>query len=228
MKWRLLLAGSLAAALAGIFIFWQRPLRAVPGAFGNLSKKDAAEIRQAIRREMWRRAFPDVTWRTFKKAPKSLWQIATTRIQEIHASPDGFAKVTVASHSGEIIYLLQSPNSRGGGPDWRVVGGFSRSPMGYTSSALPPFGLAPATGIGQIPDVVISSPYRGPIWFGAYTFSSSPESGIGPTAAAERILNELLEETPRARTGAARRTVISTETQFERSLSNRANLGFDR
>jgi hypothetical protein len=40
--------------------------------YGNFTTKDVAQIKSAVRREVWREAFPDFSWKTIKASPRSV------------------------------------------------------------------------------------------------------------------------------------------------------------
>ena len=111
-----MLALSFAAALLGVVILWRQPSRPVTGAFGDLSQEDQAQIQRLIRRELWRQAFPNFSWRTLGEAPRWLRFITTARIQEAGIRPLDQIELRVASHSADYFYLVRKLPGRGSHP----------------------------------------------------------------------------------------------------------------
>jgi hypothetical protein len=50
---------------------------------GNFSAKDVAQIKSAVRRELWREAFPNFSWATIKASPRSVRRVTKLRIFRI-------------------------------------------------------------------------------------------------------------------------------------------------
>jgi hypothetical protein len=50
---------------------------------GNVSAKDVAQIKSAVRRELWRDAFPNFSWATIKALPRSMRRVQKVRIVRI-------------------------------------------------------------------------------------------------------------------------------------------------
>jgi hypothetical protein len=62
---------------------------------GNLSAKDVAQIERAVRHELWREAFPNCSWATFKALPHEVKRVLKTRVTEVSRAgplPDGTAR----------------------------------------------------------------------------------------------------------------------------------------
>lgn len=55
--------------------------------YGNLSAKDVAEIKSAVRRELWREAFPNFSWATVKELPRSVRRALKAHVIRITAWP---------------------------------------------------------------------------------------------------------------------------------------------
>jgi hypothetical protein len=50
---------------------------------GNFSAKDVAQIKSAVRRELWRVALPDFSWATIKASPQSVRWALKVRVRSI-------------------------------------------------------------------------------------------------------------------------------------------------
>ena len=50
---------------------------------GNLSAKDVAQIKSAVRRELWKEAFPNFSWATIKALPHSVKKALRSQVAEI-------------------------------------------------------------------------------------------------------------------------------------------------
>src|SRR5262245_16657536 len=50
---------------------------------GPFAPKYVKEIQRGVRQEMWRRAFPRFSMQTIAAAPKLLWSLATSRVEQI-------------------------------------------------------------------------------------------------------------------------------------------------
>jgi hypothetical protein len=54
---------------------------------GSLSEADRVEILKLVKRDMWQRSFPGLSWSTIKQAPISLYRLGTARINEVLVAP---------------------------------------------------------------------------------------------------------------------------------------------
>ena len=54
---------------------------------GSLSEADRVEILKLVRRDMWQRSFPGLSWSTIRMAPVSLYRLGTARTHEILVAP---------------------------------------------------------------------------------------------------------------------------------------------
>ena len=50
---------------------------------GNFSAKDVAEIKSAVKRELWKEAFPNFSWNTIKALPRSIKRVVKVRVIRI-------------------------------------------------------------------------------------------------------------------------------------------------
>jgi len=75
----------------------------------RLTQEKFGQIRRAIRHEMWRKAFPSMSWRTLQEVPHSLCVLATSRIREVEllgGSPD-LIQVRTQSRFGDYFFMLE-------------------------------------------------------------------------------------------------------------------------
>ena len=79
--------------LAGVGLLG-RSMRPTALAHGGFSQEEFTGIVQAVRRDIWREAFPDSSWLTIKGAPRALWAVATARISEVTPIDRNLARVT--------------------------------------------------------------------------------------------------------------------------------------
>jgi hypothetical protein len=88
----LALSGLVALALAALIVIGirvQHILRSRPPVRvrGSLSETDRVEILKLVRRDMWQRSFPGLSWSTIRMAPVSLYRLGTARTHEILVAP---------------------------------------------------------------------------------------------------------------------------------------------
>jgi hypothetical protein len=60
--------------------------------YGNFSARDVAQIKSAVRRELWREAFPNFSWATIKALPHEVKRVPKTHITTVSRYgplPDG-------------------------------------------------------------------------------------------------------------------------------------------
>ena len=96
---------------------------------GPFAPKDVKEIQRGVRQEMWRRAFPRFSMQTIAAAPKLLWSLATSRVEQIDVFEGGqFVRVRVRSPLGDHIYGMSKSFPKPGQPSWRITGGRPAGP----------------------------------------------------------------------------------------------------
>jgi len=71
IKRRLALVVALIVIGAAIWI-WRSPGPA-PKIIGKLYEEDLLKIRKVLHDDMWRQAFPGVSWDTIRRSPRLLW-----------------------------------------------------------------------------------------------------------------------------------------------------------
>jgi hypothetical protein len=55
-----------------------------PVVRGGLSEPEVSEILRAVRHDMWQTAFPDRSWSTLRRCPRTLWALATAKVFEVN------------------------------------------------------------------------------------------------------------------------------------------------
>ena len=84
----LMALSCLVALIAiGIIVHQNLPSRPPVRVRGSLSETDRLEILKLVRRDMWQRAFPGLSWSTIRMAPLSLYRLGTARINEVLVAP---------------------------------------------------------------------------------------------------------------------------------------------
>jgi hypothetical protein len=71
------------------------------------SRAEIAQVRHAVRDDLWHRVFPSVSWRTLQEAPHALRLLASCRIEEVTLNPGEMVQVRLRSCFGECFCLLQ-------------------------------------------------------------------------------------------------------------------------
>jgi len=95
----LLLLGA-AAALVRLFPHPTIMVR------GNLSHRDVSDIVRTVKRDIWRQAFPDFSWRTIQRTPRAMWAVATSRVSEVS---DAFQNRAVVKGSFRLESRIAGP-----------------------------------------------------------------------------------------------------------------------
>jgi hypothetical protein len=70
------------------------------------SREDIAQVRRAVRDDLWHRVFPSMSWRTLQEAPHSLLVLASCRIKEVTLHPGEMVQVRMRSCFGECFSVL--------------------------------------------------------------------------------------------------------------------------
>ena len=64
--------------------------------FGNLSAKDVEQIKRAVKRELWKEAFPNFSGATFRTLPRSIGRALRARVVDVEGGRTNEAFVTMA------------------------------------------------------------------------------------------------------------------------------------
>jgi len=135
---RNLLITLAALVLAGGLIILFRPVPTSPSEVAGISQKDFQRIRQVTRHAMWRAAFPDFSTRTIIGAPRSLYRLITSRIEQIDVLPLNLFRVQVKTGSDLHWYAVEKYQKKPGQNDWRAS---TKGPgvIGFNLRGLPAF-----------------------------------------------------------------------------------------
>ncbi len=138
MKWKLSLVVVVVAAVTGALIIYRRLPPPAADVLGRLPTAEQLQIRQGLRREMWRQVFLYLRQGNLARVPQRIRDVATGRIQEVEILPHHLMQVRTTSRTGDGYYLLENPNGPVGTSDWRVLR-YSPAPFGasFESIALP-------------------------------------------------------------------------------------------
>ena len=117
MKRKLLLGAGLGVLCLGLLV-WVTSRSAPPVVQGAVSLDDVGRIQQAVKREMWRKAFPDGSWQTIKQTPRSLWLLKTHQVLEIDALNKDYVQVKARTRVGDCFYILLRSGQES---SWRVT-----------------------------------------------------------------------------------------------------------
>jgi hypothetical protein len=104
MKRKLVVGAGLGVLCIGVLVWVMS--RSAPIVRGAVSQDDVGRIQQAVKREMWRKAFPDGFWPTIKQSPRSLWLLKTQQVLEIDALKKDAVQVKVRTRAGNYFYIL--------------------------------------------------------------------------------------------------------------------------
>jgi hypothetical protein len=92
---------GLVVALSSV-VMWQMLKGPQIRVDGNLSREDVDEVKRVVRREAWRRAFPDFSWSTIKEVPGKLKPIEA-RIYYMSVLDNGQVFVNTTTERGANI-----------------------------------------------------------------------------------------------------------------------------
>jgi hypothetical protein len=96
----------LLAAGAAVFLFTRDSGPPVV-VHGDLSEKDVAQIKSAVKRELWKEAVPNFSWATLKALPRSVRWALKVRLRSISGP-------STVNGTTEARVGLEGPNKPGG------------------------------------------------------------------------------------------------------------------
>jgi hypothetical protein len=226
----LVILGYITIAVAFVLV-GQHP---APHFVGGFSPKDFKEIQKVIRNTMWQGAFPDFSRRTLAATPRSLWGLATSRIEQVDVFPGGRScNVHVRTPQGIHLFDMQAV-FQSGQTNWQisrhgVVGEALLKRLGSTGFAR--FQVKGGAGLrgGKLPTVFYTpAVYRDQ--FESEVLLHNPPAP-DPSRFGQDLNPISVSYEPHrvfpwgdSKPTAPRHDVIVSEGQFSGSLSNRAKL----